>query len=129
MRLLRLALLATLVAGCQTIADVPPGTGKKEVVQGHTYEQVWDAAYQVAGKHLKLVEHNKTAGSILAEEPVSVWSYGAWVAIYITPPTPGARAYTVEVVSRKRQAFDVGVGDWETTILRDVTAALRTGVS
>jgi hypothetical protein len=127
--LLRLALLAALVAGCQTIADVPPGAGKKEVVQGHTYDQVWDVAYQVAAKRLKVVEHNKRAGTILAEEPVSVWSYGAWVGIYITPPTPGARAYTVEVVSRKREAFDVGVGDWETTILSDVTVALRKGAS
>ncbi len=125
MKLLRLTLLATLVAGCQTIADVPPGAGKKEVVQGHTYDQVWDSAYQVAAKHLTVVEHNKSAGTILAEEPVSVWSYGAWVGIYITPPTPGAGAYTVEVVSRKRQAFDIGVGDWETKVLSDLTAALR----
>ncbi|MGH7334326.1 MAG: hypothetical protein ACREKS_16605 [Candidatus Rokuibacteriota bacterium] len=127
MRFLRLSLLVALIAGCQTIADVPPGAGKKEVVDGHTYDQVWDAAYRVAAKHLVVNEHDKAAGRILAEEPVSVWSYGAWVGLYITPPTPGARAYTVEVVSRKRVASDIGVEDWETKVLSDVRVALRPG--
>lgn len=114
-----------LVAACQTIADVPPGTGKKEVVQGHTYDQVWSAAYQVVAKHLVVKEHDKAAGTILAEEPISVWSYGAWVGIYITPTRSGASAYTVEVVSRKREAADIGVGDWETKVLSDTKNALR----
>ena len=129
MRLLRLTLLITLIAGCQTIADVPPGAGKKEVVEGHTYDQVWGAAYQVAAKHLVVKEQDRAAGRILAEEPISVWSYGAWVGIYITPTTPGARAYTVEVVSRKRVASDIGVPDWETKMLSDVQVALRPGGS
>jgi hypothetical protein len=106
------------------MATVPPGTGKKEVVQGHTYDQVWGASYQVAATHLVVKEHDKAAGTILAEEPVSVWSYGAWVGIYITPPTPGARAYTVEVVSRKRLASDIGVEDWETEVLSGVEEAV-----
>jgi hypothetical protein len=109
------------------MADVPPGTGKKEVIQGHTYDQVWSAAYQVATKHLVVKEHHKAAGTILAEEPISVWSYGAWVGIYITPPTPGASAYTVQVVSRKRLASDIGVEDWETKVLSDTKDALRPG--
>ena len=75
MRLLRLTLLITLIAGCQTIANVPPGAGKKEVVVGHTYDQVWGAAYQVAAKHLVVKEQYRAAGRILAEEPISVWSY------------------------------------------------------
>jgi hypothetical protein len=125
--LLRLTLLITLIAGCQTIANVPPGAGKKEMVEGHTYDQVWGAAYQVAAKHLVVKEHDKAAGTILAEEPISVWSYGAWVGIYVTPATPGARAYTIEVVSRQRVASDIGVPDWETKVLSDVQVALRPG--
>jgi hypothetical protein len=106
---------------------VPRGGGQKEVIQGHTYAQVWSAAYQTAARHLRVLEHHEATGTILAEEPVSVWSYGAWVGIYITPPTPGASAYTVEVVSRKRVASDIGVGNWETKVLSDVKLALRAG--
>jgi hypothetical protein len=106
---------------------VPPGTGAQEVFQGHTYDQMWSAAYQVATTNLVVKEHDKAAGKILAEQPVSVWSYGAWVGIYITPATAGASAYTLEVVSRKRLASDIGAEDWETKVLTDVKVALRPG--
>jgi len=47
-------------------------------------------------------------GVISGERTVSMFGWGAWVAIYITPPAPGADNYTVEVVSRKKLSGNVG---------------------
>ncbi len=51
---------------------------------------------------------------------MSAWSYGAWVGTYITPPTPGAPVYTVEIVRRKKMTTNVGEQDWEYKMLRDI---------
>jgi hypothetical protein len=118
------ALAAGLVAGCQTMSDVRPGEGRKEVIQGHSYAQVWDAAEKVARTHFGIKEQDKAKGTILAERPVSVWSYGALVGIYITPPGGSASAYTVEVVSRRRVASDIGVYEWEPKVLGDMRDTL-----
>jgi hypothetical protein len=119
-----LALVAATVAGCQTRSDVRPGEGRKEVIEGHTYAQVWDASDKVARTHFGVKEHDRATGTIIAERPVSVWSYGAWIGIYVTPPQGTGRSFTVEVVSRSRVTSDIGVYDWETKVLGDVKDTL-----
>ena len=118
-----LAIASTLLfalAACQSMSDVEPGDGRKATITGKSYDQIWDAADKVADEHLQIHEQDKSRGIIVGERPISFGSYGAWVGTYITPPTPGAPAYTVEVVRRKRMTTNVGEQDWEYKMLRDI---------
>lgn len=108
------------LVGCQTMSDVKPGDGRKTTITGKSYDQIWEAAYKVTHEHLEIHKQDKTQGVIVGERPMSAWSYGAWVGTYITPPTPGASAYTVEVVRRKKMTTNVGEQDWEYKMLRDI---------
>lgn len=119
-----LAVAAAATAGCQTMSEVRPGEGRREAIEGHTYDQVWGAAEQVARAHFGVKEQDKAKGTIVAERPISVWSYGAWIGIYVEPPGGAGRTFTVEVVSRRRVASDIGVYDWETKVLGDVREVL-----
>lgn len=114
------SMLLFALAACQSMSSVKPGDGRKATITGKTYDQIWDAAHKVAGEHLQIHEQDKTRGVIVGEREMSAWSYGAWVGTYITPPTPGAPVYTVEVVRRKKMTTNVGEQDWEYKMLRDI---------
>lgn len=83
-------LLPILLLGCQSMSDVQPGDGRKTTITGRSYEQIWQAAVKVADVHFEIREQDQTRGVILAERTIGAWGYGAWVGIYITPPTADA---------------------------------------
>lgn len=115
------ALIVTVaIAACQSMSDVKPGDGRKATITGKSYDQIWDAAYKAADEHLQIHEQDKARGVIVGERSMSFGSYGAWVGTSITPLTPGAPAYTVEVVRRKKMTTNVGEQDWEYKMLRDI---------
>lgn len=109
-----------LLAGCQSMSDVKPGDGRKATIIGKSYDAVWAAAEKVADEHFEIRERDKARGVISGERTVSMFGWGAWVGIYITPPAAGADNYTVEVVSRKKLSGNVGEQGWEKKVLRDV---------
>ena len=115
-----LVMVTVALAACQTMSDVKPGDGRKATITGKSYDQIWDSAHKVADEHLQIHEQDKARGVIVGERAMSAWSYVAWVGTYITPPTPGAPAYTVEVVRRKNMTTNVGEPDWEYKMLRDI---------
>ena len=115
-----LVVAVLVLAGCQSLADVKPGDGRKATISGKTYDQIWEAAYKVADEHFEIREQDKARGVIVGERTVSAWSWGAWVGTYITPPAAGAPAYTVEVVRRKKMTTNLGEQDWEYKLLRDI---------
>jgi hypothetical protein len=118
-------LLGLLVlTGCRSLGDVKPGDGRKAMVGGRTYEQVWHAALKVAGEYFEIRERDPARGMVLAERTPSAWSAGAYVGIYISPPVAGAATYTVEVVGRKKFVTQLGEQDWEYRVLRDMLAEL-----
>ena len=116
-----LALLLALAA-CQSMSDLRPGDGRKATVSGKTYDQVWAAAYKVSAEHFEIREQDEARGVIVGERTGSAWGggLGAWVGTYITPTTPRAPVYTVEVVRRKKWATNAGEQDWEYKVLRDI---------
>jgi hypothetical protein len=116
------ALLA--LAGCQSMADVTPGDGKAATITGKTYDQVWAASVKVADEHFEIWKQDKAAGTITAERTVTMWGWGSWVGIYITPAASGAPNYRVEVVSRKKQKGNLGEQGWEGKTLRDIQDVL-----
>lgn len=121
-----LFILTGLVSvGCQTLAHVQPGDGRRATITGRTYEAIWQAALKVADEHFEILERDQTRGVIRAERTMSAWSSGAYVGIYITPPVPRADSYLVEVVRRKKVKTQVGEQDWEYKVLRDMFAELK----
>lgn len=122
---MRLALaLALLLTACQSMSDVKPGNGKTATITGKSYERVWAAAVKVADAHFAIREQNQATGVITAERTVTMWGWGSWVGIYITPPTPGAPSYRVEVVNRKKATGNIGEQGWEEKALRDIQDVL-----
>jgi hypothetical protein len=105
--------LLTMIAlsGCQTMADVKPGDGRRATITGKSYDAIWQAASRVANEHFEVQEEDKARGVILAERTMSAASYGAYVGIYITPVQPGAETYFVEVVRRKKMVTNIGEQD------------------
>jgi hypothetical protein len=112
--------LAISLSACQSMSDVKPGDGRKATITGKSYDAIWDAAYRVADEHFDIKQQDKVRGVIVGERTVSAFSWGAWVGVYITPATPGASNYTIEVVRRKKMTTNLGEQDWEYKILRDV---------
>ena len=118
------AVLAGLLTGCQTMADVQPGDGKAVTITGKGYEEVYNAAWKVADEHFDIQEQSRATGVIKAERTVTMFGNGAWVGIYIVPPAPGAASYRVEVVSRKKATANIGEQSWERKTLRDIQDVL-----
>jgi hypothetical protein len=117
---LRTILALVVLAGCASVKDVQPGPGASETFSGRGYDDVWAAAIRVASEHFKITDSDKTRGVIHAEREVQLTSLGEYVGIFITPFTPGAGSYRVEVVSRKKFATPLSGQNWETRILRDM---------
>jgi hypothetical protein len=108
------------LAGCASVKDVQPGQGASETFSGRGYDDVWAVAIRVASQHFKIRDSDKTRGTIHAERPAHLTSLGGYIGIFITPSTPGAAGYRVEVVTRKKVATQLSGENWETKVLRDM---------
>lgn len=94
-----IAIVLFLLSGCATTGSLHPGAGTKIVVEGKSYDKVWDTSVAAVSNQLTVVESNKDTGVIKAK--------GEWdgrrfsrelVGVFINPPT-NSEVYTVEVVS------------------------------
>jgi hypothetical protein len=103
-----IAIIILLLSGCATTGSLHPGAGTKIVVEGKSYDKVWDTSVAAVSNQLTVVESNKDTGVIKAE--------GKWdgrrfsrelVGVFINPPADSDE-YTVEVVSLH------GHPDWST---------------
>jgi hypothetical protein len=92
-------LLTLLFAGCTGLDAVRPDTGEgsKFAVYRRSYDEIWAAAVSVAGQRLTLVQTDKVAGSIRAEDLDA--TFGEVMGIFISPPRAGEKRYIVEVLS------------------------------
>ena len=124
LRLPLLACLAALLTGCHTIDSVQPGKGVSFQVKGKTYDEVWKASVAVMSRQLTLVEDSKQRGFIRAEAPAGMMTWGEVVGVFITPTTPSAYSYNVEVVSLKRSAVQITGQDWTRTVITGIKADL-----
>lgn len=116
--------LAVLFGACQSMSDVKPGDGKKAILTGRSYEEIWRAALKVANEHFAVREQDPAHGIILAERTYHFMRPGSWVGNYVTPPASGEPEYTVEVVMRTKSIGDVVEQGWESKVLRDLQDVL-----
>ncbi len=117
-------LLSLLLSSCATIEDLRPGTGSVIDIKGHTYDQIWKAAVKATNKNLTIVYNNKSRGEIRAEAAAKIASWGEVVGVFITPTTPKAPKYTVEVVSQTRSKIQITGQNWERSILASIQVDL-----
>lgn len=126
LQILRLTLLgsflalASLLTGCNTIADAQKarGTGAK-VSYAASFEEIWAAlptAVTEAG--LEFISANRDDRSVLAQRGITAFSYGENVAIFVTPLQP--QKQEVEVVSKKSMATNVFAPDWAKPIFAEL---------
>lgn len=94
--------------------------GMSFVVQGKSYEKIWNAASQAMSVDMDIVESHKSSGVIKSRvRPSKV------VAFFITPTTPHASSYTVKVVSKNYMHTDFVDRDWEPSVVEYFKSALN----
>ena len=97
------------------------GTEGTLTLGGQTCDQVWAAVVKVADADFEVRERDQQKGIIRAERTLSAHGNGAWIDIYIVPPTSGSDRYTIQVFNLKQNPQEQ---DWEKKVLRDVTDVL-----
>jgi hypothetical protein len=93
-------------------------------LRSRDYGAIWQAAVHVADEDFEIREQDQARVVIMAERTMTAWDAGAWIGIYIAPPTAGAPTYVVEVVSRKKLVTNLGEQGWEKKVLRDLQDVL-----
>lgn len=89
-----------------------------------TYDQVWNAAMKAMGNGMTIVESHKPSGTLRSRLGANYT--GKVVAMFISPTTPRAPQYRIELVSKK----PMGLGqperrNWEPSVVDDFNAALN----
>jgi hypothetical protein len=88
-----------------------------------TYDKVWSSAMTAMGTGMTIVESHKPSGTIKSR--VGSAPTGKVVAFFITPTTPTAPEYTIELVSKKPRGFGLPEHrNWEPSVIEDFTQAL-----
>jgi hypothetical protein len=126
-----------LLTACGGTQDLGRGkTGKSMLVQGGTYDQVWNAALAAVRetdgdqkleieKHLTVTKEDKAAGVINASAGKSLHSWGEVVGVFISPTT-NAPQYTVEVESLAKIKVNITANNWEDELLAAIKKNLTT---
>lgn len=126
------AILLVLLSAC-AVWTVDPGELQRGDPNGMvftttgrpSYDQVWNAAMKAMSNGMSIVESHKPSGTIRSR--VGASHSGKVVAFFITPTTPNAPQYTIELVSKK----PMGLGqpernNWDPSVIEDFKAALNT---
>jgi uncharacterized protein YceK len=88
-----------------------------------TYDKVWSSAMTAMGTGMTIVESHKPSGTIKSR--VGSAPTGKVVAFFITPTTPTAPEYTIELVSKKPRGFGQPERrNWEPSVIEDFKQAL-----
>ncbi len=123
-RFLLLLAVAAALPSCATVDSLQPGSGRKFLVQGKSYDEIWKASVRSMSRNLTIVESDKAHGLIRSEARAGIATWGEVVGVFISPARPGAPVYTVEVESLKRSMVQVTGQDWETAIVTSIQAEL-----
>ncbi|MDX1950322.1 MAG: hypothetical protein SFT90_07495 [Rickettsiales bacterium] len=132
----KLLLLFVLgLSSCTSMNDLGSGrTGKSFVVDGYTYDQVWNsslaAVRQTTGdqsaeieKVLTISKEDRQSGQILASSGMSLFSYGEVVGVFISPPK-NAPSHKIEVESRAKLKTNVTSNNWEDEVIASIRQQL-----
>jgi len=130
MKLISVLTLSLALSGCGVMTvstdELRPGSSDGIVlttIGRTTYDQVWKAATSAMSNGMSIVESHRPSGTIKSR--VGSAPSGKVVAIFITPTTPDAREYKIQLVSKTPQGFNSPERrTWEPSVVRDFEAAL-----
>jgi len=89
-----------------------------------SYDKVWDAANKAMSNGMKIVESHKHSGTIKSR--VGADHTGKVVALFISPTSPNAPQYTIELVSKKPMGLEQPERrNWEPSVIEDFKNALN----
>ncbi len=129
-RAMRFALCAASMIACLALIACADGPrtppGNSFVIDGRSYDQVWNAAIMAVSGHFTVMSRSKSLGEIHGEKRVSTTTWGELVAVSITPSDPQARRFTITVDSRKRSQAQITGRDSAQAIRTSMEAALGT---
>ncbi|MGD2055235.1 MAG: hypothetical protein PVJ15_00400 [Gammaproteobacteria bacterium] len=112
------------IPGCANLDSIKPDTGEgsKVTIFRHGYDEIWNAAIDVVGSRLTIVESDKSRGLIKAEAKES--TFGEVVGVFITPTTEGEKKYIVEVLALLKNRPQVPGQDSEPVFINALKARL-----
>jgi hypothetical protein len=127
MNKLILAICALMLASCASVDSVKPdNTATTISVKGKNYDKVWSTAQNVMGNNqLSIVSADKANGVIKAENGWSFSSYGEIVGVFISPTTPNASQYVIQIKSVKKYSLNWFAKNWEPGIAQDMQQQLK----
>ncbi len=130
------AVLCTLITfavaplACVGGGGLQPGEGYRFDVSGHEYLEDWDAAVMAVGRVAQTTTLKKDRGEVTGEVLSDVGpddrDITELVGVWITPTTPGAETYTVEVQSQAFSALNLTSQDWTGNIVAAMKHELDT---
>jgi hypothetical protein len=124
---LSLSLLVVLfVSGCSTMADSISSRGNGTIkVYDRAYDEVWEKAIEVVkDSNLDLVIDDQAKGMILAQRPISAFSYGENVAIFLDAVDTQDKT-KVEVVNKLALSTTIFATNWESKIFKQLDEKLN----
>jgi len=126
--LLVASVTSILAGGCMNAAQLEPGTGYRWTSEGHDYTDVWDAAVVATGRIAQRLQLDKSGGRITGDVLNNVgpndYDIEEIIAVWISPPQPGAGKYTVEVQNHRYAALDLTATNWTAQIIATIQAEL-----
>lgn len=127
----RLMILIVCLGGlgaCTTVSRLDSASENRLtfVIDGRSFEDVWDAAHQALPDDLTIVAENRLGGYIKAtsEPDVATMNAGEAVGIFITLMDQGAQRYWIAVVSEPFYQPQYLSRDWHLQIARGMKTSL-----
>lgn len=118
------ALFSTITVGCASLGSVSSlkGYGHSRIYN-FPYQTIWDAVPK-AMQSLKLPVDftDEKEGRILTDTPVTLWSYGEAIAVFVTRVDDFHT--NVEVVSRKKLGTNIFAFSYQDRILNALNKEL-----
>lgn len=128
-------LLSLSLFACTNSSDLGTGkSGKKFMVKGYTYDQIWNASLDgLSGTYsdqkldfersLTVAKKDKSAGRIEANSDIGMWSFGEVVGVFISP-AKNAPEHTIEVESRSKLKTNITNNNWEDEVITSINNEL-----
>lgn len=110
------ALVAALLSGCAMSDDIGPDDGRSFSVSDRSYAEVWEAGVLTVGSIGEIASANRETGEIRGFAGASAWSWGNSLGVFISPPSDGARDFTVSVVGIRMNRVQISGSDYTGTM-------------
>ncbi|NQV21199.1 MAG: hypothetical protein HQ511_07270 [Rhodospirillales bacterium] len=127
-RLMTFLVCAVALAGCTTVSQLDAASKNRItfVIDGHNFDDIWDAAHRALTDDLKIVAENRISGYIKAtsEADVATFSAGEAVGIFISLMDEKSSRYWIAVVSEPLYQPVYISRDWHLGVAKRMKSAL-----